>query len=167
MWRVTATLDDFQKMVWLIAGLAALIFVGAVNWQLLVSSNMGGSGSEIIVEIPDVDPVNNPGDLPDSFVDVFLNVTFVDWGNLVPGQNVSSGLLILNAGECPVTLEIRAEDWSSAAAEAYLVFGWSYNGEVLMPGEELAVSLFLSVDPEIKDVVTFSFNVIVTATQKI
>lgn len=165
--------DD--RLVWFVAGLAVVMFVAAINWQTLVDANMNpGGGSDLIVELPPEEEVVVPDDpgtvenetVVDVFtVEIYLNISSVDWGSLSPGETATRGLLIKNLGNASVTLGFQTVDWSSAAAQQYLNFTWSYAGEILEPEEELPESLILSVDPLIKDVDEFSFGITLTAEQ--
>jgi hypothetical protein len=101
----------------------------------------------------------------------------IDWsayGSLVPGQRVTSPRVYLrNEGNVPVTLSLSAADWVfrdsegislSQSYKQYFALTWDYDNSQMGVNEVIAVRFTLAISSSIKDVATFSFRLVVTAT---
>jgi hypothetical protein len=91
-------------------------------------------------------------------------LTSLAWGTLEPGASQTRDCYIKNEGNTPLTLSLYTSDWSSQAADGYLNLTWNYNGDPLDLDEVVLITLTLSVNPSIKDVTTFSFNINIVGT---
>jgi hypothetical protein len=107
----------------------------------------------------------------------------INWGSVTPGSLANYTVFIKNTGALPETLSfvIPATSWqfsfdnnpvTNATAissdENYFSLTWNYvQGTVLNPGAPaIPVTFSLSVANTIQGVDTFSFNIVVTGTQK-
>lgn len=86
-------------------------------------------------------------------------LTSLPWGTLSPGQSNSITCYIKNEGNTETTLSLATNNWNPTAAQTYLAVNWNYNSAAISPGQTVAVTLTLSVDPNIQGVETFSFEV--------
>lgn len=92
-------------------------------------------------------------------------LTEIDWGLMSPGDLSGVMSYIKNTRNTPFNLTLTTENWSPTNAANYLTLEWNYTGQVLQPGDVLAVQITLFVDPLIQDVDVFSFYIVVTATE--
>jgi hypothetical protein len=93
-------------------------------------------------------------------------VVGIDWGIIEPGENKTVVVYMRNEGNWELTLSIWAANWSSPEAERYMNFTSDYEGQPIGVDEDentMSVALILFVLPEIRDVTSFSFDVIVEA----
>ena len=77
-------------------------------------------------------------------------VTVIDWGVLEPGTNLTVTVYFGDAAD----VEVTTANWSSAEAQQFLTL------TSLCEGGQLGLTLHVS--PEIRDVETFSFDIIIT-----
>ena len=96
------------------------------------------------------------------------------FGSLSLGQRQTYTVYFRNEGVSAFTLFMSTSDWVfrdnvnnllSASYEQYFAVTWNYDNSVIAPGEVRAINLTLAISSNIVDVSTFSFNVIVSATQ--
>ena len=142
-----------------------------------------GTGSNIIVELS---PSGNSGQQPASVLklvvydgdpsgDQFKELSVIDWsvdGPIMAGQSRnSSRMYFRNEGNVPVTLYFSSQAWSfkdyrdNVLEPDYLQYfslTWDYDGAVLIVNQVKPVIFTLTVRPDIVDVATFSFNLVVT-----
>ena len=143
-----------------------------------------GIGSNIIVELS---PSGNSGQQPASVLklvvydgdpsgDQFKELSVIDWsvdGPIMAGQSRnSSRMYFRNEGNVPVTLYFSSQAWSfkdyrdnvlaPEIYQQYFSLTWDYDGAVLLVNQVKPVISTLTVRPDIVDVATFSFNLVVT-----
>jgi len=92
-------------------------------------------------------------------------VTSINWGNLNPGDTVSVTVYIKNEGNVAVELSMTTDNWDPSSASTYLTLSWNRQGFVLDSGEVVQATFTLSVSPDVQDVTTFSFDIIVTGVE--
>jgi hypothetical protein len=98
----------------------------------------------------------------------------IDWSMIVPGQKRNSPTVYFrNEGNVPLTMYFAPSDWvfkdSSGNAlpqncSNYFTLTWNYNNSPLEVNEVRAITFTLAVSPDLADVATFSFNLVVTIT---
>ena len=91
----------------------------------------------------------------------------IEWGTLTPGSTEEYDVYVQNKDEVPIYLIMRTTDWSSSQASDYLTLSWTYTGQKIDRDDVLQITLTLSVDPGIKDVSSFSFNIVITGSDRL
>jgi hypothetical protein len=111
--------------------------------------------------------IGNHGNLKIDGVGVYQNancsipVTNLDWGTLEPGTAENITLYIRNEGNHAANLSMMVNNWNPINASTYMALNWNYSGQTLSPAESIAVTLTLSVSSAARNVVDFSFDVII------
>jgi len=91
----------------------------------------------------------------------------IEWGTLTPGSVKEYDVYVRNKGEVPIYLIMSTTNWSSLQASYYLTLRWTYTGQKIDLGDVLQITLTLSVSPRIKDVSSFSFNIVITGSDRL
>ena len=104
------------------------------------------------------------------------NCTNLTWGAMTPGTPKSIGIFIKNIGALPETLSFATNGWAGTfngqpvndpAKANYFNLTWNVpTNTVLNPGDIQPVTFTLNINNTITGVDNFSFNIIVTGTQK-
>jgi hypothetical protein len=87
----------------------------------------------------------------------------IDWGAIGPGENSTVVVYLRNEGNWRFTLSVRAANWSSPEAERYITFTTDYSGELIAVDGVIPVELALFISPDIRDVASFSFDIVIEA----
>jgi len=144
-------MENNEKLM--VAGLlvAAVIITAAVmSFTLTVPSK--GKLKKIGVEI-----------YTDSAGTIKLNE--IDWGILGPGDVAQVTAYMKSIGNKPSNVTMTTQNWNPAIASSYITLTWDYPpGRILQPGEMIAVKFTLTVSESIKDVDSFSFDIVITST---
>ena len=90
-----------------------------------------------------------------------IKITNLDWGTLEPGTVKNITLYIRNEGNHVATLYLMVNNWSPINASTYMALNWNYSGKTLSPMENVAVILTLSVSSVARNIVDFSFDVVI------
>lgn len=90
-----------------------------------------------------------------------IPVQGIDWGVIEPGENKTIMVYVRNEGNWAFSLSIWAANWSSPEAEQYMNFTSDYQGQPVAVNEVIPVALILSVAPEIQNIKSFSFDVVI------
>jgi len=115
--------------------------------------------------------VTNIGHIKTVGVTVYSNescktpVTEIEWGCLEPGQTENKTVYVKNEGTITVRLSHLTENWDPQFAKDYIFFSWDGENQTLNAGQVIQVTLTLSVDENISDVDTFSFDIIIMGTE--
>jgi hypothetical protein len=88
-------------------------------------------------------------------------VKYLDWGTLEPGSAKNITLYIRNEGNHVATLFLATNNWSPINASSYMTLNWDYSSKLLSPMENIEVTLTLSVSSAARNIVDFSFDVII------
>jgi len=88
-------------------------------------------------------------------------VKYLDWGTLEPGSAKNITLYVRNEGNHVAALFLATNNWSPVNASSYMALSWNYSGVVLGPMENIGVMLTLSISSAVKNIVDFSFDVII------
>jgi len=82
----------------------------------------------------------------------------IDWGEVEPGINYSREVFFKNLGNTNLSLTLQVTDWDPPYASNYFLASWTYQGEILSPGECLPVNFTLSCiyDPETMELINFT-----------
>ena len=131
-----------SKSTWLIVAILILVFL-----ILLIASNQPGV---------DVAAFRSRGTIKSDFK-VFFDeaqteeVTVIDWGVLERGINMTVTVYLEDA---VADVDVETGNWSSVEAQTFLTL------TSLCEGRQLGLTLHVS--PEIRDVETFSFDIIIS-----
>jgi hypothetical protein len=104
------------------------------------------------------------------------NCTNLTWGAMTPGTPKPIGIFIKNTGALPETLSFATNGWAGTfngqpvndpTKANYFNLTWNIpSNTVLNPGDIQPVTFTLNINNTITGVDNFSFNIIVTGTQK-
>ena len=96
----------------------------------------------------------------------------MDWSSIEPGQERNSPVIYFrNDGELPFTMSFSTANWvfldSSGDSlpqsySSYFALSWDYDASPLAINEVRTVVFTLAVSSDIKDVVGFSFDIVIT-----
>jgi hypothetical protein len=91
--------------------------------------------------------------------------TAIDWDGLKPGDLAGVTVYIKNVKNTPITLSFNTADWSPQNASQYLTLSWNYSTAIIQPAQVVPTQITLLVSPQIQNVDTFSFSIVITATE--
>lgn len=104
-----------------------------------------------------------------------VNLSAIDWsvgGPILPGQSRNSSVVYFrNEGNVPVTLYLASQTWAfkdykgdnlSQDFQQYFSLTWDSEGTVLQVNQVRPAVFTLTVSPNITDVASFSFDMVVT-----
>ena len=92
------------------------------------------------------------------------NLTALDWGNVFSGSTISKQAYLKNTGNVPNHISMMTSNWNPASASKYLNCTWNTNG-LLQPNQTIPVTFTLTVSPMAESLSSFSFDIIITATE--
>ncbi len=90
----------------------------------------------------------------------------IDWGTLTPGSLEDIVVYIRNEGDEPIFLVKSEEDWNPSEAPRYLTLLWDYSRQRMNRGEALQITLTLTVASNITGISSFSFDILVTGSDR-
>lgn len=93
-------------------------------------------------------------------------VSTIDWGILAPGETTAKTIYIHNNGTVPVILNMAISEWVPNTAATYITVTWNCSNYVLNAGYYVGAALNLSVNSTISGITSFSFNLVITGTEK-
>jgi len=79
---------------------------------------------------------------------------------------VNVTVYIKNIGTIPLVLNVTTDSWNPISALNYMRLIWNRESYVLSVGSVVQAVLTLSVSSNISGIASFSFNIIVTGTEK-
>jgi len=98
----------------------------------------------------------------------------IDWSSMAPGEERNSSLIYFrNEGDLPFTMSFSTANWvfldssNNSLSQNYssnFALRWNYDNSPLALNEVRPVVFTLAVSSNIKDVVDFSFDIVVTIT---
>jgi hypothetical protein len=98
-------------------------------------------------------------------VDIWVNASSVYWGILEPNQTVSKPILLNNTSlGKPVTLVLTSSNYIPANASNYMTLSWNYDNTTMQVNESRILILSLWIHPDIKDIESFSFEMLIIAS---
>lgn len=140
-------LSAFAVIIFTVVMVAAL---ASVDFASLITDE----GSDIRVD-------------PDSFLDLEVNVSSINWGELLPGGNSSRVVLLTNNGNVSCSLYLMAENWDPENASDVLSLSWNLEGETLGAGKSVAASFVLEAAALDLGNFDFSFGIVITGVAEI
>jgi hypothetical protein len=90
----------------------------------------------------------------------------LDWGLIEAGSNDTLTVYIKNEGNSAVTLWLGTSNWTPSAFLGYMSLNWNYSGQVLSADQVIPMELTLTVSPTISGITSFSFDTIITASER-
>jgi hypothetical protein len=138
----------------------------AVPFGLLavfVCGLLAGTASYAIIER--VSQIRNIGNIRTVGVDVYRDpeltavLDVIAWGTLDPGEVRSVEAWVKNTGNDLQKLVMWTENWNPIAAQEQLCLAWNYDDSWIAVNASFPVVFTLSVDPNITDVTSFSFDI--------
>ncbi len=91
-------------------------------------------------------------------------VSSIDWGLLDPDSSKTVTVYIRNEGNSVITLSKSTQNWNPSAASSYMTLNWNYKGQTLSVNQVLQIALTLVVSPDILEITSFSFDIMIAAT---
>lgn len=95
------------------------------------------------------------------------DTTSIDWGMLTPGENKSITINLKNIGNIPVMLTYNTSNWNPSNASQYISLTWNYSNTPLQPDIWYPIELTIHVSPNIIGIETFTFDLIIIASETI
>jgi hypothetical protein len=138
----------------------------AVSLVLLVTFVCGllvGTVSYAIIDR--VSQIRNIGAVRTIGVEVYADealtevLTEVAWGTLDPGEVRSVDAWVKNTGNDAQKLVMWTENWKPTVAQDRMVLEWNYDDSWIAVNASVPVVFTFSVDPNITDVTSFSFDI--------
>lgn len=90
-----------------------------------------------------------------------IAVEYLDWRTLEPGSAENITVYVRNEGNRAATLFLETNNWNPVNASSYMTVSWDYSGQTLNPTENSRITLTLSISSDVKDIVDFSFDIII------
>jgi len=87
----------------------------------------------------------------------------IDWGNLYVGESVTFTAYIKNLDTVQAFLLMETTNWNPVDASNYLDLSWNYMNQEIKSNEIIPVTWTLTVSPNIENVKTFNFDIIITS----
>jgi len=87
----------------------------------------------------------------------------IDWGILRPGEAKNITLYLVNETPSPIHISLNSSEWHPASAYRHMSVAWNHEGSLMGPSAVLKSDLSLTASPDIVNVETFSFNIVITA----
>ena len=95
------------------------------------------------------------------------NKTFsISWGQLDAGSNNTLTIYIRNEMSMQASLSVKTTNYTPSAALDLIALNWNYSGQVISAGQVIPLELTLTVLPNINGITNFSFNTIITASER-
>jgi hypothetical protein len=122
-----------------------------------------GTASYAIIER--VSQIRNVGTIRAIGVEVYADegltkvLTEIVWGTLNPGEIRSFDAWVKNTGNDAQKLVMWTENWNPTAAFDSITLMWNYADSWIAVNASFPVVFTLSVDPNITDVTSFSFDI--------
>ena len=89
------------------------------------------------------------------------DVEGIDWGPVEPGEKITREVYLRNEGNAEVVLSIWAANWSSPEVEEFMGFSSDYQDQPVGIADKIPLKLILHLSPEIKDIETFGFDIVI------
>jgi len=95
------------------------------------------------------------------------NVTHsLNWERMNAGSANNLTVYIRNEANSAVKLSLGTTNWTPSTSSDYISLNWNYSGQVLSIGQLIPLELTLTVSPTINEITDFSFNTIITTTER-
>jgi hypothetical protein len=91
----------------------------------------------------------------------------IDWGLLNPGETKSVVCYLKSTSNVNASLSLSLAGWDPAHAEEFITLVWNRESAVITPDTVLPAEFTLHVDHTVHGVSSFSFDVVISATEGI
>ena len=91
-------------------------------------------------------------------------LTVIDWGMLEPSENKTVSCYLRNEGNVPSLLTVYTENWQPVNASNWISLSWNLEGVNIEVAEALKTDLTLTVSPDIKNIFSFSFDIVISGS---
>ncbi|MGD0646223.1 MAG: hypothetical protein ABSA75_15120 [Candidatus Bathyarchaeia archaeon] len=88
------------------------------------------------------------------------------WGLVGAGSNNTLTIYVKNEGNSAVSLWLGTSNWTPSASLGYMSLNWNYSGQVFSVDQVIPLKLTLTVSPTISGITGFSFDTIITASER-
>jgi len=122
-----------------------------------------GTASYAIIK--QISQIRNIGTIRTIGVEVYVDealtevMTEIAWGTLDLGEVRSVDAWVKNTGNDAQKLVMWTENWNPPSAQDWMFLAWNYDSSWIAVNSSFPVVFTLSVDPNITDVTSFSFDV--------
>lgn len=96
-------------------------------------------------------------------VDCSKEAKSIDWGSLYPGSSRKIDIYIRNEGNATTHISLTTAEWKPPEASEYISLDWNYTGQTIKPNDVIQIAFNLSISSNIKEISTFSFNIVISA----
>jgi len=130
---------------------------------IFVCGLLVGTASYAIIDR--VSQIRNIGAVRTIGVEVYVDealtevLTEIAWGTLDPGEVRSVDAWVKNTGNDAQKLVMWTENWNPKTAQDWMFLGWNYDSSWIAVNASVPVVFTFSVDPNITDVTSFSFDI--------
>jgi len=137
--------------------------VPLVLLAVFVCGLLVGTASYAVIER--LSRIRNVGTIRTVGVEVYADevlstvLTEIGWGTLNPGEVRSVEAWVKNTGNDAQKLVMWTENWNPAAAFDSITLTWDYGDSWIAANASFPVVFTLSVEPNITDVTSFSFDI--------
>jgi len=165
------------RLIVAILAVALLCFVLSGLMLIQLTSDYQPSGTNGVTDPDAVAPnypptktISNVGSLKAIGIGAYWDenltdkVNWIDWGKIEPGAQNNVSIYFRNEGNSAVNLTRSTSNWNPSVASDYLTLSWNYTDQIIEAGENLQVTLTLSVSANITGITDFSFDMIVIGT---
>ena len=132
-------------------------------WGLLISLLVGGILYSLI-KVPSSGNIRAIGIKAYNSSDCLIEITKIDWGIIDAGSNVSRTIWLKLEGNVRANISITTNNWIPQNASQYIILSYSDIG-LIEPDTVCQVILTLSVSEDIWKIYSFSFDIIIVATE--
>ena len=136
---------------------APLIFLIVSLLAIVAVANLVSEGGTVINLSGRIVPGQGLGIFSD--LNCSRELTFIDWGNLTPGDSRDRSFFVRNEGGQNSTIQKREDNWAPPEAAEFLEVSWNYDNRSMTLQEVLEVTLTLSVAADIQGISQFSFDI--------
>lgn len=95
--------------------------------------------------------------------DLSKSVTSVNWGILEPSENKTLSYFIRNDSNFKTTFTLTTTNWNPQNASNFISLSWDLHHVSFESGETSEFQFTLKVSPEIQNINSFSFDIIISA----
>lgn len=93
-----------------------------------------------------------------------IQVGFIDWGVIDPGENKTLVYYVKSEANIPSTLSLTTENWQPSNASTWISLSWNLEGVIIDVAEAVEAQLTLSVSPDIENITSFSFDIVISGS---
>ncbi len=139
---------------------------------ILVVATLAVVGTTVLAILSASQSVSNVGNIKTVGVGVYKDsgctqtLSAIDWGTLAPGSVRNYTAYIRSEGNTVLVLSRTINNWNPALASGYITLNWNREGYVLSAGTSVQATLTLSVASNITSIASFSFDIVITGTER-